>query len=242
MVISQPLGSIKLTNVSQVRMRKGKRRYEVVCYRNKVQDWRRGVEKDIDEVLQIPQVFVNAAKGEVANGSDLKEDFGTSDVNEVVLEILNKGELQVGSKERQLQQEQVQATVLEEVARKCVNPRNNYPYTVSIIQKLLQELDFKFSSTKPAKGQALEAIKLLVERQVIPIARARMQIRVSDDAQHAKEYWEEVTELVDVESENWDTEWELVGKIDPSDFRTIDRLVSEKSHGLGFVDVVSLDY
>lgn len=223
-------------------MRKGRKRYEIVCYRNKVQDWRRGAEKDLDEVLQIPQVFVNAAKGEVANGADLKEDFGTADVEKVVLEILNKGELQVGSKERQLQQEQVQATVLEEVARKCVNPRNNYPYTVSIIQKLLQELDFKYSSTKPVKGQALEAIKLLVDRQPIPIARARMHIRVSDDAENAKEYADAVKELVEVESEVWESEWELVGKIDPSDFRAIDQLVSQQSHSMGFVDVVSLDY
>lgn len=62
MPINQPSGSIKLTNISLVRMRKGKttlecvytkyaklttpigkKRFEIACYQNKVQDWRKGV-------------------------------------------------------------------------------------------------------------------------------------------------------------------------------------------------------
>lgn len=50
---------------------KGKR-FEIACYKNKVAvfpsfhlqivNWRNGIEKDIDEVLQIPSIFLNASK------------------------------------------------------------------------------------------------------------------------------------------------------------------------------------
>ena len=75
-VINQPNSQIRLTNVSLVRMKKGKKRFEIACYQNKVQDWRLKVEKDIDEVLQIPQVFINVSKGQVANNDDLQKCFG----------------------------------------------------------------------------------------------------------------------------------------------------------------------
>lgn len=242
MVIQQPSGSIKFTNVSQVKSRRGKRTFVVVCYQNKVQDWRKGIEKDIDEVVQVPQVFVNVGKGEVANSEALKEGFGTSNVDEVVLEILNNGELQVGDKERQQQQMRLHASVLEIIASKTVNPRSGRPYPVTIIAKLLNMLSFQYTS-KPAKGQALEAIKLLTEAQIIPIVRARMRIRVSDDAQNFGSWEDQVRERMNIESEHKENEYfEIVGLIDPSDFRDIDELVRDASQGLGMVEIMALDY
>jgi hypothetical protein len=34
---------IKLTNVSVVRLKKGGKRFEIACYKNKVREWRTGV-------------------------------------------------------------------------------------------------------------------------------------------------------------------------------------------------------
>lgn len=242
MVIQQPSGSIKFTNVSQVKSRRGKKTFIVVCYQNKVQDWRKGIEKDIDEVVQVPQVFVNVGKGEVANSEALKEGFGTTDVDKVVLEILNHGELQVGDKERQQQQSRLHASVLETIASKTVNPRSGRPYPVTIISKLLNMLSFQYTN-KPAKGQALEAIKLLIEKQIIPIVRARMRIRISDDAQNSGLWESDAKERMSVETEhNENGCFELVGLIDPSDFRDIDQLVRNASNGLGMVEIMALDY
>ena len=107
-VINQPNSQIKLTNVSLVRMKKGKKRFEIACYQNKVQDWRLKVEKDLDEVLQIPQVFINVSKGQVANNDDLQAAFNTTNQDAIIQEILNKGEIQLNEKERNanLQQKQ----------------------------------------------------------------------------------------------------------------------------------------
>ncbi|KAJ1950216.1 hypothetical protein FBU59_000782, partial [Linderina macrospora] len=77
--IFQPSTKIQLTNVSVVRLRKGGKRFEVACYKNKVSEWRTGVEKDIDEVLQIHQVYVNVSKGQVAKTEELTKCFKTED-------------------------------------------------------------------------------------------------------------------------------------------------------------------
>jgi ribosome maturation protein Sdo1 len=44
-------------------------------------------EKDLDEVLQISNVFINVSKGEVAKSNDLKKSFGTDERNTIAREV-----------------------------------------------------------------------------------------------------------------------------------------------------------
>ena len=44
-------------------------------------------ETDLDDVLQISNVFVNVSKGEVAKSNDLKKSFGTDDRNTIAREV-----------------------------------------------------------------------------------------------------------------------------------------------------------
>ena len=64
--INTPTNQKLLTNVAVVRSKKGGKRFEIACYKNKVLSWRQGVEKDLDEVLQSHTVFLNVSKGQVS--------------------------------------------------------------------------------------------------------------------------------------------------------------------------------
>ena len=57
------------------------------CYKNKVLEWRSGVELDIDEVLQIHSVFLNVSKGQVANTEDLRKCFKTDVIDDILKEV-----------------------------------------------------------------------------------------------------------------------------------------------------------
>lgn len=97
-----------MTNVSIVRYKKGGKRFEVrpllrplrspeltfenllvqiACYKNKVQEWRTGVETDLDEVLQIERVFTNVSKGQAAKSDELSKAFGKLGQDEIVKEV-----------------------------------------------------------------------------------------------------------------------------------------------------------
>lgn len=236
--INQPSNQIKLTNVSLVRLKKGKKRFELACYKNKVLEWRQGIETDLDNVLQIPNVFLNVSKGQTAPNEDLARAFGKSTPRDtIILEILNRGEIQVGDRERAAQLERVHAEVMALVASRLVDPRTKRVYTPSMIEKALDMLSQKAHAgvgdkdkdksatptaagsgansgvgtpatgedgearpmptgtahgvrdhhhvwtgvvtTKSAKSQALEAIKALIASQPIPVARARMRVRIT---------------------------------------------------------------
>lgn len=139
--IQQPSNQIKLTNVSLVRLKKGGKRFEIACYKNKVLEWREGIETDLDNVLQIPNVFLNVSRGQTAPQQDLEKAFGKGKkLDDIILEILNKGEIQVGDKERAQQLERMHNEVVAFVASRLVDPRTKHVYTPTIIAKALDVL------------------------------------------------------------------------------------------------------
>lgn len=209
MPINQPSNQIKFTNVSIVRLKKGKKRFELACYKNKLLEYRSGAEKDLDNVLQVPTVFLSVSKAQTAPSAELTKAFGADTPrDEILQEILRKGEVQVGERERKDILERVEKEVLDIVSGRLVDPNTKRVYTSGMISKALDQLssasgqqqqqqpdanggeDEKpaqpkkplwtgVSATRSAKSQALDAMKALIAWQPIPVMRARMRLRVT---------------------------------------------------------------
>ncbi|CCD26779.1 guanine nucleotide exchange factor SDO1 NDAI_0I02100 [Naumovozyma dairenensis CBS 421] len=248
MPINQPSGQIKLTNVSLVKLKKERKRFEIACYQNKVQDYRKGVEKDLDEVLQIHQVFMNVSKGLVASKEDLQKCFGTTDIDAVIKEIMIKGEIQLSEKERQLMLNKINNEMLTIISAKCVNPVSKKRYPPTMIHKALNELKFSPVVNKPAKLQALEAIKLLVNKQIIPISRAKMKVKIIlKDTNHDSELKEKLNKIVlqgptnKLEPAEVTETSTILGLIDPVSYRELVTLAKEKSFSLQVIDMAVID-
>ena len=247
MPIQQPSTQIKLTNVALVRLRKERKRFEIACYQNKVQDYRKGIEKDIDEVLQIHQVFLNVSKGQVASKEDLQKCFKTTDTEAIIKLILEKGEIQLSEKERQLMLNKITNEILTIISTKCVNPQSKKRYPPTIIHKVLVELNFNPVLNKPAKTQALDAIKLLIAKQIIPIVRAKMKIKITVNIDESSS--EVVTQLqklfdthvIDGTATSGSNTWECTGLIDPVSYRELVTLCNGKGTTLQVLDMSVID-
>lgn len=304
--INQPSNQIKLTNVSLVRLKKGKKRFEIACYKNKVLEWRSGIETDLDNVLQIPNVFLNVSKGQTAPKEDLEKAFGKNKTtDDIILEILKKGEQQVGEKERAAQLERINNEVISIVASKLVDPRTKRVYTSGMIEKALDMLSSQahsnqdkdkdkgttgsgagtpatgedgeakprpakehnwtgVSTTKSAKSQALEAMKALIAHQPIPVARARMRLRIScgtnvlkqaakptapkggEDGEGGQQQKGTVKDKIlgyieQVETQDvMGSEWEVVGFVEPGAFKALSDFIGNETKGQGRVEVLDM--
>ncbi|KAK4057002.1 hypothetical protein OIO90_001902 [Microbotryomycetes sp. JL221] len=192
----------------------------------RVKAWRSGAQQDLSEVIQIDNVFTNVSKGQVASAEDLQKSFQTQDRQQVMLEILKRGELQVGEKERAVELEELKKEIATEVAGRCVDPATKRPHTVGMIEKAMNEVGFSAKSGKSAKVQALDLIKTLQAQKTLPIARAQMRVRISVPSKEGKRIKDKVLALVaKVEDDDWADEWELIGLIDPGSFKLIDELL-----------------
>lgn len=182
------------------------------------------------------------SKGQAAKECDLIACFGTADMDKVILEILQKGEVQVGSEERGQQLQMTTREVATIIADKCVNPRTRTPYPVGMIEQALAELHFSPNLTKTAKQQALEVIKLLEKQAKFPIARAQMRLLVESPIADSKRVIETITPmLASVDSEERDEQnLRLTCLIDPGQFRVLTEAVSKLTKGKGGVQMLSL--
>jgi ribosome maturation protein SDO1 len=167
---------------------RGGHRFEVACYRNKIVNYRQGTETDLSEVLQTERIFINVSKGQFANSKILKQCFGTDDEEEVCRYILDNGDVQVSDQERAAQLESTVREVATMVAEKCVHPKSRRPYTMSQIRDAMKNAGFMVHPTRNIKQQFLDCVRLLQEKQVLDIERAKMklsivllQLKVDDD-------------------------------------------------------------
>lgn len=172
-------------------------------------------ETDLDEVLQIHNVFINVSKGQVASKEDLKKCFKTEEQDKVIQEILKKGELQIAEKERTNQLETTWKDIAHIVTDNCVNPQTKRPYTVTMIEKAMQDLHLSVNPKRSTKSQALDVIKQLQEKQLLPIQRAQMRIRITlQQSKESKKLRETILPLLtSIEDEDSGSgEIELVSK------------------------------
>jgi ribosome maturation protein SDO1 len=302
-----------------VRLKKGKKRFEIACYKNTVQSYRAGHETDLDNVLQIPNVFLNVSKGEVAPNDDLVKAFGKGvSRDEIVMQILMKGELQVGEKERQQELERVHKEVVEIVAGRLVDPKTKRVYTTGMVEKALEQLQSQggnsgrqagktqgqgavnedrsqsreqnnsgtstpsskpqnpdsidpdakpaykpkwtgVSTNKSAKSQALEAMKALIAHQPIPVARARMRLRITCPTAILKQNYKIIAKSGDEEPEKGiikdkilsfveqvesqdvlGEEWECVGFVEPGSFKTLGEFINTQTKGRAVAEVLDM--
>jgi ribosome maturation protein SDO1 len=241
--IFTPQNQIKLTNVSIVRLKKGGKRFELACYKNKIVEFRSGITKDLGDVLQIDTVFTNVSKGQTAKKEELAAAFGDKDNKAIILEILGKGEVQVSTKEREHQNESLKKDIATIVADKCLNPQTKLPYPVSMIETAMSDMHISINPNLAAKQQALDVIKQLQKNPKLPISRAQMRVKIHADVHDGKKLQALLHPplIASLVNENWaedDVEFELL--IEPGRFKEITSLVQATTKGAGTLYTVSL--
>lgn len=188
-MLKQPVGQKLHTNIAVVpykHMKDGKEyKFEIACYRNKVQDFLNGSETDLSEVLQAEGVFTSVANGELAKLKDLKECFGSSNFQVCAREILQHGQQRLTDKEREHTLESMHADVVSQVCASVMDASTGMPLTPNQINSALDELMFRIKPC-PAKKRpeehtkllSREAVKLLEEKLPHRVARVNLKLRV----------------------------------------------------------------
>ncbi|KAK4745455.1 hypothetical protein SAY87_011767 [Trapa incisa] len=111
--------------------------------------------KDIDEVLQSQTVYSNVSKGILEKPKDLMKAFGIDDQSKFCLEILDKGELQVAGKEREMQLASQFRDITTIVMERTIKPETLCPYTISMIGRLMRKIQFAVDPNSNSKKKVV---------------------------------------------------------------------------------------
>eukprot|EP01083_Nonionella_stella_P056025 147733_1 len=238
--LKRPQTQKPLTNVAVVRYKYKNKRFEIACYKNKVISYRRGVEKDLSEVLQTETIFKNVQRGIEAPAKDLKQAFKTTNETEICKKILEKGQLQVSKKERKDGLEAKFKEIATIICNKCVNKETKKPFPVSVIENAMKELHCNIKMNKSSKVQAIELITVLKENNMT-IERAQMKLKIDIPKNIGKKIKGDLQGLVvSIEKELFGMKYQLTVYIDPGNYRKICDLVNKTTKGHGSVQVLDM--
>lgn len=158
----------------------------------------------------------------------------------VFVQILKKGELQVGEKERSAELGTLFREIATLVSNQGVDRVSQRPFTVGMIEKSMTEIGYSVKPGKSAKAQALDVMRQLQEKKILDLERVKLLVRVTAPAKEGKKLKERVHPLVEkVESEEWDDGWELIATIDPGALKTLNELLESETKGRGRVETLN---
>ena len=97
------------------RLKRGKKRFEIIVDGKRAWEWKEGKIKDIRDVLLVEEIFKDARTGDLASREDLKEIFGTEDPLKISEIILKEGELPMPTEYRREIVERRKREIIEEI-------------------------------------------------------------------------------------------------------------------------------
>jgi|SRR3989338_4060553 len=152
---------------------------------------------DIMAALDVPTVYADMKKGQVASNVDIQAAFNTTDAYEIAKIIIAKGEVQKTQEFRENERETRIKQVVHLILKNAAD-QHGRPYTEDRLMRAIDECHYNFDN-RPAEQQ----MTLLVEalKKVIPIKIEVKRIKLIVPAQYTGQVYSILKDYK--ESEDW---------------------------------------
>jgi ribosome maturation protein SDO1 len=167
-----------MTNVV-ARIKKKNKEFEILVDIDKAIGFKKqkleGTPATLRDILALNTIFIDYKKGFKAPASDLKESFGTDDTFKISGIIIKEGEIQLTQEYRDKIKEQKIKQIVDFLARNCIDPRTNAPYTPQRIEQAIKEVGIRIED-RDAEEQAMNILKDI--EKIIPIKIAVKKVEI----------------------------------------------------------------
>jgi ribosome maturation protein SDO1 len=175
--------------------------FEVLVDCNNAIALKGGKEIDMNDVLATSTIFSDSKKGEQVPENQLKQVFGTTDLNEVAKEIIKKGEIQLTAEYRNQLKETKRKQIINMIHRNGVDPKTHLPHPVTRIELALDEAKFHVDEYLPVQKQVAAVLKKL--RIILPIKFEMKEIAVKIPGDHAAKSYTVLHNFGKILKEEW---------------------------------------
>jgi len=171
--------------------------YEVLVDADKALQTKKG-EGDVSEALVSDAVFYNIKSGDRAGESDLKEAFGTTEINEIAEKIIKSGEIEVPAEYKNQERQEKVKQVIDFIVKNAVDPRTGNPYTPTRIEESLKQAGVNIEN-RPIEQQIFQVLEKL--KSVLPIKVETKKLKITVPAVHTGKVYGLISEYK--EREDW---------------------------------------
>jgi len=170
---------VSLEDAVVARYSHGEHRFEILVDPYRAMDIREGKSVPPEDLLATSEVFKDARKGDRAGAKELKEVFGTEDVQRIAEEIIRRGEIQLTTEQRRKAVENRRKQIVSYIARSAINPQTNAPHTPQRIEKAMEEARVTIDPFRSVEEQSNKIIDAIRYKIPIKIENVLMEITVS---------------------------------------------------------------
>ncbi len=168
------MGDSKSTTV---RLIVGNDKFEILVKPDLALEYKLGKRKDLSSVLISDDIYSDANKGSRISTDKLNKHFKTTNFNEVIKQILLKGELNLTTDQRRKMVEEKRKQIIQYINKNFVDPKTKLPHPIQRIENGLEDIRVVIDPFKKAEDQ----IKLVVDslRKVLPLASEMLQLTIT---------------------------------------------------------------
>jgi ribosome maturation protein SDO1 len=178
------------------RIKQAGKHFEIIVNLEDALKFKKGLSSSIE--AQGDLIFDDAKKGNISSNTDLKEAFGTIDINEIVKKIVKNGEVQLTQEHRDAEQEKKIKQVVDFIVTNAVDPKSGNPHTPERIKSALEQAHVNIKNV-PIESQINDIIASL--SKIIPIKLETKRIKIKIPAIHTGRGYGVISPFK--ESEKW---------------------------------------
>lgn len=144
---------------------------------------------DLANDVALDEIYKDAKKGEKAGEDSLKEVFKTTDISEIIIEIVRKGQIQLTTDQRHQMTDRKRKQIIDTIARESINPQTNAPHPPSRISQAIDEARIHIDPFKGVGEQVQIVLKAIKPLLPIRMEKTKLAVKLSGDA-YGKVYGE----------------------------------------------------
>ena len=184
--------------------------FEILIEPDAVESFKSGEEVDLVENMPSEKIFTDALKGKKAPNHMIERAFESKDIEEITKKILEDGEVQLTTEQRNKRQKQKRKEIVNRIARNSYNPQTDTPHPPKRIENAMEEANIHIDPFKPVSKQMDEVVEEI--RDLIPLSFEEKSFSVTVRGDLQGKIYGHLKNIGDIEDEEWlnDGRWQAI--------------------------------
>jgi ribosome maturation protein SDO1 len=170
---------VKLEDAVIARLDKQTHHFEILVDPYKAWDYKHGKEINFDNLFAMEEVYSDSAKGKLASEEVVKEVFGTNDFVTIAKKIIQDGEVQLTTTQRNEMLERRKNEIIDFIVKNAHDPKEMTPIPPQRVINALDAAKYKFTLNRKKEDEINEVLLILKKAMPISLEKITMYVEVS---------------------------------------------------------------
>ena len=154
----------------------GNDKFELLVKPDQALEYKLGKRNDFSSVLISDEIYSDASKGSRVSSDKLNKHFKTTNTNEIIKQILSRGELNLTTDQRRKMVEEKRKQIIQYINKNYVDPKTKLPHPIQRIENALENVRVVIDPFKKAEDQIKTVVDSL--RKILPLASEMLQLNI----------------------------------------------------------------